>query len=149
MKILAIDPGTTESGVVVWADGAIMMVGVEANEVILAHNLKFHHVCGYTLAIEMMKARGMKMSNDAMETLVWVGRFKQAWPKPDEVRLVYREDVKMHVCGSPTAKDANVRTALLDLVGKPGTKKAPGPTYGVTKHAWAALAVAVTLEGLR
>ena len=43
---------------------------------------------------------------------------------------------------------ANIRQALLDLIGPQGTKKAPGPTYGVRSHEWAALAVAVTVAGL-
>ena len=42
------------------------------------------------------------------------------------------------------AKDANVRQRLLDLVGPRGTKKAHGPTYGISGDEWAALAVAVT-----
>jgi hypothetical protein len=58
--------------------------------------------------------------------------------------LVFRKDVKMHLCNSMRAKDANIRTALIDKLGAPGTKKMQGPTYGVTSHAWAALAVAVT-----
>jgi len=41
------------------------------------------------------------------------------------------------------AKDANIRQALLDLIGPQGTKKTPGPTYGIKSHTWAALAVAV------
>jgi hypothetical protein len=41
------------------------------------------------------------------------------------------------------AKDANIRQALLDLIGPQGTKAQPGPTYGIKSHTWAALAVAV------
>jgi hypothetical protein len=59
------------------------------------------------------------------------------------VTRVFRKDVKLHLCNSPRAKDANVRQALLDRLGPQGTKKAPGPTYGVKSHEWAALAVAV------
>jgi hypothetical protein len=58
--------------------------------------------------------------------------------------LLPRKDVKMHLCGTPRAKDGNIRQRLLDLLGPQGTKKQPGPTYGVKSHAWAALAVAVT-----
>jgi hypothetical protein len=36
-----------------------------------------------------------------------------------------------------------VRQALIDRLGLQGTKKAPGPTYGIKSHEWAALAVAV------
>jgi hypothetical protein len=61
--------------------------------------------------------------------------------------LVYRRDVKMFLCGSNRAKDGNIRQALLDLVGPQGTKKAPGPTYGLRGDEWAALAVAVTISG--
>jgi hypothetical protein len=57
---------------------------------------------------------------------------------------ITRGEVKVHVCNSKKAKDANVRQALIDRLGKPGTKKAPGPTYGIAGDVWAALAVAVT-----
>jgi hypothetical protein len=59
------------------------------------------------------------------------------------VQLVYRRDVKLHLCHSPRAKDANVRQALIDRLGPQGTKKNPGPTYGMKSHLWAALAVGV------
>jgi hypothetical protein len=58
--------------------------------------------------------------------------------------LVFRRDVKLHLCGSARAKDPNIRQALLDRFGPVGTKKAPGPLYGVKSHIWSALAVAVT-----
>ena len=64
------------------------------------------------------------------------------------VRLVYRKDVKLHLCGSPRAKDPNIRQALLDKLGPVGTKRQPGPCYGVKSHAWAALGVAVTAEAV-
>ena len=96
------------------------------------------------LAIEMIASYGMAVGREVFETCVWIGRFKQAYPDPDAVKLVYRKDVKLHLCGSARAKDANIRQALIDKLGPVGTKKAPGPLYGVTSHAWAAVAVAVT-----
>ena len=62
------------------------------------------------------------------------------------------ESVCMHLCKNNRAKDGNVRQAILDRYpatggGKNpqvGTKKAPGPLYGVSGHAWQALAVAIT-----
>jgi hypothetical protein len=76
----------------------------------------------------------------------WIGRFQQAWADPDDVRFITRHQVKIHLCGSMRAKDPNVRQAVLDLLGEPGTKKKPGATYGVKSHAWSALAVAITAQ---
>jgi hypothetical protein len=60
-----------------------------------------------------------------------------------KVTRVFRKDIKLHLCNSPRAKDANVRQALIDRIGPQGTKKNQGPTYGIKSHQWAALAVAV------
>ena len=86
----------------------------------------------------------MPVGQEVFDTCVWIGMFKQAWRAPKSVKLIYRSEVKMGVCHSMRAKDGNVRQALIDMLGPPGTKKAPGPTYGVTSHAWQALGVAVT-----
>jgi len=98
------------------------------------------------LAIEMFASMGMVVGREVFETCVWIGRYIECWRDPDAVRLVYRRDVKLHLCGQARAKDKNVSQALKDLLGPQGTKKAPGPTYGVSSHAWAALGVAVTVE---
>lgn len=141
--IIAIDPGTTESG---WAQmiGSRIVSGVHKNESLLAELQAYRQAGEFTLAIEMIASYGMAVGREVFETCVWIGRFKQAWHNPEAVRLIYRRDVKLHLCGSPKAKDANIRQALIDKLGPPGTKKNPGPTYGVKSHAWAALGVAVT-----
>lgn len=143
-RILAIDPGTTESGWVLLEDGKVDVCGVQSNADMLHTLADYWRQDDMTLAIEMIASYGMAVGREVFETCVWVGRFQQAWHDSDAVRLVYRKDVKLHLCGSPRAKDPNVRQALIDLLGPQGTKKAPGPTYGVKSHAWAALGVAVT-----
>lgn len=109
------------------------------------------------LAIEMVASYGMAVGREVFETVRWIGRFQQAWSNPEAVRLVYRKDVKLHLCGSSRAKDPNVRAAILDLfpatgggaTPQVGTKGKPGPLYGVSTHAWPALGVAiVTLHQL-
>lgn len=146
MSILAIDPGPKQSGWVRYEDGAVSAGGVDKNDdLLLWMQLNDPDMHAETLAIEMIASYGMAVGKDVFETCVWIGRFQQAWHQPESVRLVYRKDVKMHLCGTPKAKDANIRQALIDLVGPPGTKKNPGPTYGVKTHAWPALAVAVTV----
>lgn len=141
-RIFALDPGTSQTGWVLLCDGEVEDSGVHPNHDVLSWVYAGQRAD--VLAIEMMKARGMPTSNDEFKTLVWIGRFQQAWRAPDAVRLVYRQDVKLHVCGSMKAKDPNIRAALIDLIGPQGTKKNQGPTYGVSSHAWAALGVAVT-----
>lgn len=148
MRIMAVDPGPIESGWCLMLDGMILQAGVDDNQTLLAMLQGWELHMGDTLAIEMIASYGMAVGREVFETCVWVGRFAQAWHQPNAVRLVYRRDVKLHLCGNAKAKDANIRQALLDLLGPQGTKKEPGPTYGVKSHAWAALGVAVTVAGI-
>lgn len=146
--MLAIDPGTTESGWVVFEGGAVIAAGVSPNPDIL-DRIAAHPYD--QLAVEMIASYGMAVGREVFRTVWWTGRIAQAWMQrtgrlPIEV---YRQDVKLHLCGTSRAKDGNIRQALIDLLGPRGTKRNPGPTYGVKSHAWAALAVAVTAAGLR
>ncbi len=151
--ILAIDPGTTESGWVLYDGTRVLDSGVKPNSSMLAHVQVVVPANGMRLAIEMIASYGMAVGREVFETCVWIGRFKQAWHSPDAVELVYRKDVKLHLCGTTKAKDPNVRQALIDLFapsggGKTpqiGTKGQPGPLYGVSSHAWPALGVAITV----
>ena len=139
--IFAIDPGTTTSGWVRYEGGKVIESGVTDNAELL-QKIQFEGRVLDLLAIEMIASYGMAVGAEVFETCVWIGRFLQAWP--GRHRKVYRMEVKMHVCKTSKAKDPNIRQALLDKVGLPGVKRAPGPTYGVKSHAWAALGVAVT-----
>lgn len=141
--ILALDPGTTQTGWCIYDRGRIIGSGVKPNTDMLEMVLQAQPP-EITLAVEMIASYGMAVGREVFETCVWIGRFLQAWHEPAAVRLVYRKDVKMHLCGTTKAKDTNVWQALVDKLGAPGTKKEPGPTYGVKSHARAALAVAVT-----
>jgi hypothetical protein len=151
--ILALDPGTEQTGYAIYDGDRVRQSGVEPNAQVLRW-LKSWPTPEDTLAIEMIASYGMAVGREVFETCVWIGRFKQAWHQPDAVRLVYRKDVKLHLCGSPRAKDPNVRQALIDLfpatgggkVRQIGTKAQPGPLYGVSSHAWPALGVAVTVR---
>lgn len=147
MRILAIDPGPGKSGWVLYGSLAgaaqVLGCGIDPSEHVLDIAALNTHRYDATVAVEMIASYGMPVGREVFETCVWVGRIQQACKHPDDVRLVYRKDVKMHLCGSPKAKDANIKQALIDRLGPQGTKKKPGPTYGIRSHAWAALAVAV------
>lgn len=149
--VLAIDPGTTESAFVVWDGERVGEMGIVPNNR-LRDTLDFwcidHSEDGPDwCAIEMVEhyGTGMPAGREVFETCVWIGRFQEVFAGGnDVVTLLPRRKVKMHLCGSMRAKDANVRQALIDRFGPPGTKKNPGELYGVKSHLWAALAVAVT-----
>lgn len=148
--LLSIDPGTTKSGWVIFEDGQVSNSGVAENCNLL--NLVKMWDKDDELAIEMIAGMGMAVGQTTFDTCVWIGRFQQAYARPDAVRFVRRHDVKMYLCGNARAKDANIRQALIDRfpptgVGKVpqiGCKTFPGPLYGISSHAWSALAVAVT-----
>ena len=96
------------------------------------------------IACEMVQSFGMSVGASVFETVYWIGRFNQ---KACDLSLpfhrIFRKDIKMHLCQSMRAKDANIRQALIDKLGPQGKKSSPGPTYGISKHSWAALAVGV------
>lgn len=141
--IIGIDPGPLQSGWCLLGPKAVIQSGVLKNDDLLSC---IAHRIGETVipcAIEMIYSYGMPVGKEVFDTCVWIGRFIQVRP-PDNMLLIYRKDIKLHLCGSPRAKDANIRQALIDRLGAPGTKKQPGPTHGVKSHAWSALAVAVT-----
>lgn len=146
-SILAIDPGPQGSGYVLYANGCVRECdNIDTGELIeMLWSWSPPHPF---LAIEMVAhyGTGMPAGQSIFDTCVVIGRMQQAWHDPEGVVLIPRREVKLALCGSATAKDSNVRQALIDRLGPPGRKAAPGPTYGVSKHAWAALGVAVVAE---
>ncbi len=156
MKVLAIDPGTTHSAFVVLnEDESLGAKGKVPNEDLLGVVQSF---AAEHLAIERFQARGMPMGEESIETVLWTGRFVEAWVRYGKpFSYVRRSEVKSHLCGSQRAKDPNVRQAILDRYPRTGggqtpqvgTKKQPGPLRGVTADVWAALGVALTWKDTR
>jgi hypothetical protein len=139
-RVLALDPGTTETAYVVFDGATVHAKGFLPNAQMLAL-IKSGDLMPYDeAAIEMVACYGMPVGRETFETCVWIGRFIERVKVKCE--YVYRKDVKMHLCGSMRAKDGNVRQALIDKHGTVGTKKNQGPLYGFSSHLWAALAVA-------
>tara|TARA_R110000782_G_scaffold270328_1_gene370371 strand:+ start:2399 stop:2917 length:519 start_codon:yes stop_codon:yes gene_type:complete len=147
--LLAIDPGTTESGWALFgADGSLWDHGISANYR-LYHEIPDEPY--FRVAIEMIASYGMPVGKEVFETCVWIGRFVEFFVER-HCRKVYRRQVKVELCGSPRAKDSNIRQAILDRYpptggGKTpqiGTKAQPGPLYGVKSHIFAAIGVGLT-----
>jgi hypothetical protein len=151
--VLAIDPGPEQSayvryGVKILDDGEWRMEsGILPNDKLLSLVWSECGHAGQRVAIEGIACYGMPVGKETFDTCIWIGRFIQA--NGGRGDLVYRPDVKHHLCRSSRAKDANVRQALIDRFGPGkekaiGKKKTPGPLYGIKSHCWSALAVAVT-----
>jgi len=147
VKVIAIDPGPEASAVVAWDGERIVNKLLAPNADVLYQLQKWELVAH--LVIEQVACYGMPVGEEVFETVFWTGRFFESW-NVDNVKSplgrsrLPRMAVKMHLCHTSRAKDANIRQALIDRLGKPGTKKQPGITYGISKDLWAALALAVT-----
>lgn len=121
---LAIDPGNRKSGWVLFSSNPVEPGGVWVEDYGDDDNDALR--CMFPewanrgtldcLCIEMMRARGMPTANEELEACVQIGRFLQAWPG-QRWSYVFRQDVKLTLCGQARAKDPNVRQALIDLWG--------------------------------
>lgn len=155
MWIIAVDPGTTHSAevhIAVSTNGEfdVMPIGIMPNySVLLPMRSRSTEHFRPVLVVEQIESFGMAVGTSVFETVFWTGRFCEAHENIGGrcVRLP-RRAIKLHLCGTSRAKDANIRQALIDRFGGKdvavGTKNDPGPLYGMKSHLWAALAVGIT-----
>jgi len=98
-------------------------------------------------AIEGIVNYGMPVGNNTIRTITYYGRLYQfllaRGVKKEDIYIVSRQEVKKHHCGGATvAKDGNIRQALIDKYGEPGTQKNVGFTYGIVNDMWSAFGIA-------
>lgn len=167
MIVLAVDPGPKESAAVLYdSTGPKPILGgmISENDEVRRWVQQEATYNGnvWNVAIEEVGhyGTGMPAGREVFDTCKEIGRLIEACHEHAGVRLILRATIKTHLCGTPRAKDANVRQALLDLprwqeVGlgggatpAVGTKAKPGPLYGIKSHLWSALAVAVVAADL-
>lgn len=144
-RILAIDPGTNRSNYVVFDGHAILARGLQIPNEDLEQALLEGDISFDEAAIEEIRCYGQAVGHETLETCHWTGRLFTAanvGKKAKVTCLVPRLEVKLCLCHSARAKDANVRQALLDHWGPKGNKTSPGLLYGVSSHLWAAMGVA-------
>lgn len=145
MRILGIDPGPKKSGWALWDADEQRVVESESQ----AENEKLElHLYGNqqlfdALAVERVSYYGKTVGADVFETAYWSGRFA-ANVQPEEVVRPKFSEIAKHFCGrSQGVNESVVARAIRDAYGEKGTKKEPGPFYGVSGHAWSAVAVAI------
>lgn len=152
--LLCVDPGTYSSGIIILKskNKEIIYYNKAINNETLIDKInknseqekyKFDY-----LIFEMISNYGMPMGDDTIQTILMIGRIIEAAGKKN-CRKILRQTIKSEICHNPKAEDSNVRQAIIDMyprtgsgkVPQIGTKKFPGPLYGITSHAWSALAV--------
>lgn len=153
MLVYGLDPGPTQSGLVVWDDESRKVVehGHRDNHSLLfdfevwRDSILLH---SSTLVIEGIQHMGMPVGKPTFETAFWSGRFFQAWPGPRT--RIYRGQVKQFWLGKQNARGSQIKEAILKNFGGKetavGTKVNQGPLYGLRVHEFSALAVALTFS---
>lgn len=173
MRVLGVDPGTRMSGMLLYdTDTEEVLHSEEVDNKDLLDALRSAKLCGVfdtgdiELAIEDIEGMGLMVGKDVFETCIWIGRFIEAWEYNhggSEAHRISRGDEKIVICGCKTVinpqtgkrkavSDSMIRKAVIEKFpasggGKTpqvGTKKLPGPLYGVKGHCWSALAIVIT-----
>lgn len=151
--LIAIDPGTTQSGWVSVETGnglpKILAAGVDDNRVLL--NYLRQRAKEDELVIEMVKSYGASVGDTTFEMVVWIGRFEEVFDQSGRpVRRIPRATVRTKLCGTARAKPPETWQAVLDLYGgeekAKGCKARPGPLYGITSHMRSALELAIAAD---
>lgn len=157
--LLAIDPGDVQS--------AFCFVDIdtykplyfakEENTVAMNHFINYIHGSNTAIsnvehaAIEMIASYGMAVGKSVFETCRQIGRFAERLELLGvKVDYIYRKDEKLCICGQMSAKDSNIRQALIDRFAKfdfkqgKGSIKNPDWFYGFKADVWQAYCVGVT-----
>lgn len=159
-RALALDTGTTSTGFAYvefskHCHPTLLNFGIIGNQDILKMIGESKHDA---IVMENFQCMGMAVGISTFNAAIWLGRFVEAARRSDPSQTVYlmhRSAIKMEICGTPRAKDPNIRQAIIDMypVGQGGGKvpqiginKQRGPLYGVSSHVWSALAVAISFD---
>lgn len=151
--LLAVDPGTTESAFVSLDGETITAKGILLNTHLLSRLRQGGHAVDI-FAIERVKSYGMPVGDEVFRTLIWTGRFIEAWEQARGGRVSWlyeptRLDVRNHLCHSTKANDATVRQAIIDRYGGKEATRKDGPLYQVHKDMWQALGVGLYVYDTR
>lgn len=155
MRILAIDPGPERCGLVIYdteagevaqcdkaatVDAVITLIRyAQADhgvQLIACERVQSYGIAGASL-LRTSEVYGRVLQATEAAGLPFVGRYR-------------REVLSLLMVAGRGNRDAMVRERMLEMHGGSrsaacGTKRAPGPLYGVTSHAWQALGLAMAV----
>ena len=148
-RVLAIDPGPEACGVVLYAQGrSVRSWPAMPVEEMLGAILEHAHMAD-VVACERVQSYGIAGAS-LLRTAEVYGRVQQAahYARLPFVGLYRREVLAALDITGRGNRDALVRQRMIEMHGGSralavGTRAQPGPLYGVTSHAWQALAVGV------
>ena len=163
MSIIGIDPGPEHSAWACWLgsnETSVSTGDIDNAEARGLFRWDFQLISTDTVVIEWLVPYNVPASKGVLNTCRWVGHFEDmAWQQGAHVVLVDRPTIVRHFCGNTSWKDKQgnrqavtkpmVKQALYDRFGGDrkaavGTKKKPGPLYGIKgDHQFDALACAV------
>ena len=147
MRVMGIDPGPEHSGWVILdvRSGELVEKGVTNNDLFiqtLASKIQTRRV--HFVVIEKVVAQGMSVAQPTFETCGKAGEFFNEVDRYSTAAAFYmpRREVKLQLLGKVVGNDAQVNQAVRELMGDKGTRKNPGPLYGMAgSDMWAALSV--------
>ena len=149
--LVGIDPGPTTSGLVVYllgpsGPGRVVRAYASADIVQVRSEISLASEVDGEDVVECTQAG--PPSGAVVKTTEIVGRIlERCEVEGIPCHPYYRREVLQALgCARKGNKDSLVRLAMIELHGGDkrtavGTKKQPGPLYGVTSHAWQALGV--------
>lgn len=150
-RILGVDPGTYQSGWLLWdiPTESVVQTGIDDNV-----------LCQYTLfdpmtdpetqpptimALEDVGFQAKRVGQEVFTTCKWIGRFtERALSRHVPVLYMGRAgQINPVLIGVASGSVSDLWNALKHRYGDPGSKKHPGKLYGIRDHMRPALAVAV------
>lgn len=150
MRVLSVDAGNIQSAYIIFCteQKRVVQKGFLENEQFIEEilNSSFDEV-----AIEKIVSLGAVIGSSTLDTAYTNGRIYEAIKTKFGIisNLYSRIDIKMHLCFTTRAKDANVRQALVNKFGDSSTKKNPHNTFNELEdkiyfggHFWSCLAIA-------
>jgi len=101
------------------------------------------------MVMEMVGSYSQAVGRSTFETCIWIGKFIQAFAEKvgmHSYTLLTRTQSRRCMTGTMRSGDPQVRQAIIARMGEQGTKKDPGPLYGVKADIYAAIAVGLTFK---